>query len=149
MSPDVPGLVQTSTNLGMVRTEGGTVKAYFLSRSSIDASKAALTDRIGAACTLAGFGVEQASGYPGWKPEPEAPLVRIVDGVSQELFGAPLKVVAIHAGLECGMIGEKHPGLQMVSIGPNMWDVHTPAERVSVSSVARFWTFLKGVLAAA
>ena len=146
MSPDVPGLPQTSTNLGVVRTEGGVVRANFLSRSSIDASKAALCDRIAAACALTGFKVDLTDSYPGWKPEPEAHLLQILKQTHRELFGEEPKVIAIHAGLECGMIGEKHKGLQMASIGPNMWDVHTPKERVSVSSVARFWRFLRAVI---
>jgi dipeptidase D len=146
MSPDLPGLVQTSTNLGILDTRDGVLEVTFLSRSALDASKAALAARIGAAAALAGFEVRHAGGYPGWKPEPGAPIVALVDGVHQALFGKPMIVKAIHAGLECGIIGEKYPGMEMASIGPSMWDVHTPDETVSIPSVAKFWTLLTGVL---
>lgn len=147
-SPDIPGLVQTSTNLGVARTHDGQVEITFLTRSAIEASKRALADRIVAACTLAGFTPRHEGGYPGWKPEPASPLVKLVDAAHVARFGKPLEVVAIHAGLECGLVGEKYPGLQMVSFGPDMADAHTPNERVSVPSVARFWAFLADVLAA-
>ena len=146
MSPDIQGLVQTSTNLGVIDTKDGVVEVNLLSRSSIDPSKFALTDRIAAACTLAGFESHLVGGYPGWKPEPNASLVKLVDGLQAELFGKPMIVMAIHAGLECGLIGEKYPGMEMASLGPDMKDVHTPDERVSVQSVANFWTLLKGIL---
>ncbi len=149
MSPDIAGLVQTSTNLGMADTQGDVVEVCFLSRSSIDASKAALAERIAATAALAGFEVRQSGGYPGWKPEPGSAVVALVDGVHRELFGKPMVVKAIHAGLECGLIGEKYPGMEMASIGPSMWDVHTPDEHVSIPSVAAFWRLLTAVLAKA
>ncbi|HET8733514.1 MAG TPA: aminoacyl-histidine dipeptidase [Anaeromyxobacteraceae bacterium] len=149
MSPDIAGLVQTSTNLGMADTRGDVVEICFLSRSSIDASKAALAGRIAATAALAGFEVKQSGGYPGWKPEPGSAIVALVDGVHRELFGRPMIVKAIHAGLECGLIGEKYPGMEMASIGPSMWDVHTPDEHVSIPSVAAFWRLLTAVLAKA
>jgi dipeptidase D len=146
MSPDIPGLVQTSTNLGVVATEAGQVEVNFLSRSSIDASKAALAERIGALCTMAGFQWETSGGYPGWKPEPNSSLVKLIDKTQEELFGKPMHVVAIHAGLECGLVGKKYPGLEMASIGPDMKNVHTPDEQVSIPSVANFWKLLVAVL---
>ncbi len=146
MSPDIPGLVQTSTNLGVVDTRDDAVEVNFLTRSALDASKEALAARIAGVAGIAGFEVGQTGGYPGWKPEPGAPLAALVDGVHQELFGRPMLVRAIHAGLECGLIGPKYPGLQMVSFGPTMWDAHTPDERVSIASVQSFWKLLRGVL---
>jgi dipeptidase D len=146
MSPDIKGLVQTSTNLGVVSTKAGILEANFLTRSSIDPSKAALADRIDAICALAGFRTERVGGYPGWKPEPNASLVKTVNEVNQALFAKPLEIMAIHAGLECGLIGEKYPGMEMVSFGPDMWDVHTPDEHVSIPSVANFWKLLVAVL---
>lgn len=146
MSPDIAGLVQTSTNMGMAETRGDTVEVCFLTRSSIDASKAALAQRIAATAALAGFQAEQSGGYPGWKPEPGAALVALVDGVHREVFGKPMVVKAIHAGLECGLIGEKYPGMEMASIGPSMWDVHTPDEHVSIPSVGAFWRLLVAIL---
>jgi dipeptidase D len=123
------------------------VSFYMLHRSSIDASKMAVVDRVTGHCALAGFEATHIGGYPGWRPEPGSDLVKLVDGVHKDVFGAEMKVVAIHAGLECGIIGEKYPGMQMVSIGPDMWDVHTPDEHLSIPSVAKFWKFLLAVLA--
>jgi dipeptidase D len=148
MSPDIKGLVQTSTNLGVCETREDTVEVNLLTRSSIDASKVALTERIAATCTMAGFESHTSGGYPGWKPEPAASLVRIVNDTNQAVFGKPLEVMAIHAGLECGLIGEKYTAMEMVSFGPNMWDVHTPDEHVSVPSVGNFWKLLVAVLEA-
>jgi dipeptidase D len=148
ISPDIPGLVQTSTNMGVIETRDGELEVNMLTRSSIDASKSALSQRIAAVCGAAGFESHTTGGYPGWKPEPKASLVQIVQDVNQKVFGKPLEVMAIHAGLECGLIGEKYPGMEMVSFGPNMWDVHTPDEHVSVPSVANFWILLKAVLEA-
>jgi dipeptidase D len=148
MSPDIKGLVQTSTNLGVIETHDDVVEVNLLTRSSIDASKVALSDRIAATCALAGFQSHTSGGYPGWKPEPDASLVRIVNEANQSIFGKPLEIMAIHAGLECGLIGEKYAGMEMVSFGPNMWDVHTPDEHVSVPSVGNFWKLLVAVLQA-
>ena len=146
MSPDIPGLVQTSTNMGVVDIVDGRVEVNFLSRSSIDASKYALAERIGAACRLAGFEARLEGAYPGWKPEPKSSLVKLVSEVNGQVFGKPLEILAIHAGLECGLIGEKYPGMEMASIGPDMWDVHTPDEHVSIPSVGNFWKLLTAVL---
>jgi len=146
MSPDLPGLVQTSTNLAVAETRGELVEISFLTRSALDASKHALAARIAAVAALAGFEATRSGGYPGWKPEPGAAIVKLVDGVHRELFGRPMVVKAIHAGLECGLIGERYPGMEMASIGPSMWDVHTPDERVSIPSVERFWRLLVGIL---
>ena len=142
MSPDIPGLTQTSTNLGVVHTGETSVEVTLLTRSSIDASKRALTERIAAVCALAGFQAANESGYSGWKPEPAAALVKLVDRVHEDLFGKPMVVSAIHAGLECGLIGERYPDMEMVSFGPNIREAHTPNEHVSVGSVAHFWKFM-------
>jgi dipeptidase D len=146
MSPELPGLVQTSTNLGIAEAQANRAQLCFLTRSALDTSRRALVERIGAACALAGFSLELQGGYPGWKPEPGAGLVRLVDGVHAERFGQPMTVRALHAGLECGIIGEKYPGVEMVSFGPTLVDAHTPDERVLVPTVERFWRLLTGVL---
>jgi dipeptidase D len=97
-------------------------------------------------CRLAGFDVTFSGSYPGWKPEPESELVRKLQGVHEELYGKKAELVAMHAGLECGVIGEKYPGMQMVAFGPQIVDVHSPSERVKISSVENFWIFLKTAL---
>lgn len=147
MSPDIAGLVLTSTNLAVLRSEpGGAFELALMTRSAMDASKLALAERIAAAGRRCGFAVEHRGHYPGWKPEPGAPIVALVAEVWKELSGKEQQVIAIHAGLECGLIGEKHPGMQMLSFGPDMWDVHTPDEHVSVPSVGRFYGLLRRVL---
>ena len=145
-SPVLPGLVQTSTNLAIVTTRSGVVEACLSHRSSLESSKRAVADQVAALGELAGFEVSRDAGYPGWVPDLEAPLVRAVQAVHAQVFGQPMAIRATHGGLECGLIGAGHPGLQMVSFGPDMWDNHTPDERVSVSSVAGFWKLLTAVL---
>jgi dipeptidase D len=147
MSPDLPGLVQTSTNLAIVETKDASVDVSFLSRSAIDSSKAALAARIAGVAALAGFDARSSSGYPGWKPEPGAAVVRLVTAAHERLFGKPMAVKAIHAGLECGILRGAYPAVEMASFGPSMWDVHTPDERVSIPSVRSFWHLLTAVLA--
>jgi dipeptidase D len=146
MSPDIAGLVLTSTNLGLVETTAETIRLTFLTRSALDASKRALAVRIAATCALAGFEARTEGGYPGWKPEPGASIVRLVDGVHEELFGRRMIVRAIHAGLECGLIGEKYPGMEMASLGPDIRDAHTPDEHAVIPSAGRFWKHLVAVL---
>jgi dipeptidase D len=146
MSPDVPGLVQNSTNLAIITTKGDVVEIVTSQRSAIESSKQAAARMVATACRLAGFDIEHRGSYPGWKPEPTSEIVRKLQAVHQELFGEPAKLIAMHAGLECGVIGEKYPGMQMVSFGPTIVDPHSPNERVQISSVESFWKYLKAVL---
>jgi len=145
-SPDIADLVQTSTNLAIISTKDDLIEVSTSQRSSIAGSKIDMANRISATCELAGFEAKRGDGYPGWKPDPKAALVKVVNAVHEKTFGKPMAIKAIHAGLECGLIGEKYPGMQMVSFGPSMWDVHTPDENVSISSVGNFWTLLVAVL---
>jgi dipeptidase D len=146
MSPDVPGLVQTSTNLATVNTRGDLVEIVTSQRSAIESSMLAADRMVATVCGLAGFEVDHAGKYPGWKPEPNSEIVRKLQEVHKKLFGEPAKLIAMHAGLECGVIGEKYPGMQMVSFGPTIVDPHSPNERVRISSVESFWNYLKLVL---
>ena len=146
MSPDVPGLVQNSTNLAIISTKGDVVEIVTSQRSAIESSKQAAARMVATACRMAGFEVEHRGSYPGWKPEPNSDIVRNLQAVHEELFGEPAKLIAMHAGLECGVIGEKYPGMQMVSFGPTIVDPHSPNERVQISSVESFWKYLKAVL---
>jgi dipeptidase D len=146
MSPDVPGLVQNSTNLAIITTKGDVIEIVTSQRSAIESSKQAAARMVATACRLAGFEAEHRGSYPGWKPEPTSEIVRKLQAVHQELFGEPAKLIAMHAGLECGVIGEKYPGMQMVSFGPTIVDPHSPNERVQISSVESFWKYLKAVL---
>ena len=146
MSPDVDGLVQTSTNLATVTTNGDVVEIVTSQRSAIESSMMAGARMVATACRLAGFEVEHTGKYPGWKPEPNSEIVRKLQEVHKKLFGEPAKLIAMHAGLECGVIGEKYPGMEMISFGPTIVDPHSPNERVEISSVKSFWDYLKLVL---
>ncbi len=146
MSPDIAGLVQTSTNLAIVSTKDDTVEIETSQRSPIESSKMAAGRMVSTIFHMARFEVEQTGGYPGWKPEPASDIVRLCQAVHQEILGQVPELVAMHAGLECGVIGEKYPGMQLISFGPHIVDVHSPSERLKISSVAPFWAFLTGLL---
>lgn len=146
MSPDVDGLVQTSTNLAIVSTKGDVVEIVTSQRSAIESSMMSAARMVATICGLAGFEVEHGGKYPGWKPEPNSDIVGKLQQVHKKLFGEPAKLIAMHAGLECGVIGEKYPGMQMVSFGPTIVDPHSPNERVQISSVESFWNYLSLVL---
>ncbi len=146
MSPDVPGLVQNSTNLATVSVKGDEVEIGSSQRSAIEASKMAAARQVATACRLAGFEVEHAGSYPGWKPEPGSEIVQKCKEAFQEVFGLETRLVAMHAGLECGVIGEKYPGMQLISFGPQIESPHSPNERVEIGSVAEFWKYLRAVL---
>ena len=146
MSPDVPGLVQTSTNIAIVTTQGDLLTIATSQRSAIASSKDVAARRVATVARLAGFEVEHDSSYPGWKPEPDSELVHKMQAVHQKLFGHPAQLIAMHAGLECGVIGEKYPGLQMISFGPTIRHPHSPNERVQISTVQSFWNYLTLVL---
>jgi dipeptidase D len=146
MSPDIPGLVQTSTNVATVSVTGDQVEIVTSQRSSIESSKNAIARMVATEARMGGFEAEHATGYPGWKPEPNSDIVRISREVHKEVLGKDPELVAMHAGLECGVIGEKHSGMQMISFGPQIENPHSPNERVQISSVASFWKFLKVLL---
>ncbi len=146
MSPDIAGLVQTSTNLAIIGMKDSQVEIATSQRSAIESSKLAAARMVATVCRLAGFEVEHGGSYPGWKPEPTSEIVRKLQAVYQEMFGAVPKLVAMHAGLECGVIGEKYPGMQMVSFGPQIENPHSPSERVEIPSVEAFWKYLRKVL---
>jgi dipeptidase D len=146
MSPDVPGLTQNSTNLATITSKADTVEIVTSQRSAIESSKWAAARMVAAVFRLAGFEVEHSGSYPGWKPDPKSDLVLKLQTVHQQVFRQPAKLIAMHAGLECGVIGEKYPGMQMASFGPTIVDPHSPNERVQISTVASFWNYLKAVL---
>ena len=149
MSRAVPGLVETSNNLAVVATEGNDVHVTTSTRSSVMPSLKAVLLQIEAVLALAGAEeIHVADGYPAWTPNPESKVLKTAAAVFEREFGKRPVVKAIHAGLECGLIGEKFPGMDMVSLGPQIESPHSPDERVQISTVARFYTFLKATLAA-
>jgi len=146
MSPDIAGLVQTSTNLAIVTTSQNEAKIVTSQRSSIESSKRAAARMVATVFHFGGFTVEQSGDYPGWKPEPASDIVRTAQAVHQDVLGRKPELIAMHAGLECGVIGEKYPGMQLISFGPHIIDVHSPSERIKISSVAPFFSLLTGLL---
>ncbi len=146
MTPDIPDLVQTSTNCAIVETKDNVVSVSMSHRSSIDSAKKDVGAMVRAYCAQAGFSLEQGDGYPGWAPNVNSPLLGVAKKLHQELFGKEAHVKAVHAGLECGIIGEKFPGMDTISIGPTIIGAHSPDERVHVPSVGTFWRFVVALL---
>ncbi len=148
MSYDIAGLVETSNNLATVSAGGDEIVIGTSTRSSITSALQALRDRIRSVSELAGATVEENEPYPGWQPNLDSKLLGVVKTVHKEVFGTEPEAKAIHAGLECGIIGEKVPGMEMVSIGPWIEHPHSPEERVNIPSVGEFWKLLAAVLKA-
>jgi dipeptidase D len=146
MSRDVPGLVETSNNLAVVTTGEKHVTITTSSRSSVAEALTATLDQVRSVFRLAGAEVKESDGYPGWKPNLASPVLATTKAVFQRLFGKEPLIKAIHAGLECGLIGEKVPGMDMVSIGPQIENPHSPSERCYISTVSRFYSLLKETL---
>jgi dipeptidase D len=147
MSNDIPGLVETSLNLATANGADGELTTLLSVRSSVASAMRATKQRLRAIAGLAGAGVSETEGYPGWKPNVESPLLARFRDVHQRLAGADPELKAVHAGLECGVLGEKFPGMDMISFGPVIEGAHSPDERVKVDSVARFYELLKAMLA--
>ncbi len=145
-SIDIPGLVQTSLNLGIAQLKKDTLKLTFAVRSSVNLEKQELLNQLKQLAQFNDAIYSQMGEYPAWEYRKDSPLRDTMVRIYQNLFGSAPKVVAIHAGLECGILSEKLPGLDCVSIGPNMQDIHTSRERLEIASVARTWRFLLEVL---
>ncbi len=146
MSNEVDGLVETSNNLALVRTDADVVRVFLTPRSSSNAVLVETLRGLVALFELVDGRTELDSGYPGWQPDPDSPLLARTSTVHESLFGRAPEVKAVHAGLECGIFVEKLPGLDAVSFGPDLRDPHSPNERVSVASVERFYRLLGGLL---
>lgn len=147
MSATVPGLVETSTNLGVVECNEGRCVVRFLLRSFLDTERDDVASSIESIFRLAGAQVETAGGYPGWTPQPDTEALRLVAQHVELVLGRKPTVSAVHAGLECGIFAGAYPNLQMVSFGPDIVHPHSPDEHVDVASVKRFYTILKDILA--
>ncbi len=145
-SREIPGFVETSTNLASVKTLPQSVLVTTSQRSSVETSRFDTAFMTESAFLLAGAKVEHSTGYPGWKPDPDSALVIEVVRSYKKLFSMEPKVLAIHAGLECGLIGAIYPGMDMVSFGPTIKGAHSPDERLEIASVEKFWALLVEVL---
>ena len=146
MSVSMPGLVQTSSNLARVVSDGKTVKLQCLLRSSVNSEKEELGEAISAVFELAGAKVELTGAYNGWKPNLDSPILAAMKASYKALFGKEPAVTAIHAGLECGIIGTNYPKLDMISFGPTICYPHSPDEKVNIASVGKFYEFLVDTL---
>jgi len=147
MSKDLPGMVETSTNLASVKfLEGNIIEVTTSQRSSVDTLKTDIADMVASVFNLAGAVVMHSDGYPGWKPNTDSEILKISEKSYEKLFGNKPVVRAIHAGLECGLFLEKYPEMDMVSIGPTLRNVHSPDEKIHIGTVQKFWSFLLDIL---
>lgn len=146
MSPDIKDLVETSNNIAKVVVKNGEILMNCLTRSSSESNKIDLANSIRAAFELAGFEVNFSGEYPGWLPNVDSAILKVLDNLYEKLHGEKAKIAACHAGLECGILGQNYPKMDMVSFGPTILGAHSPDERASISSTQKFWKFLIEIL---
>jgi dipeptidase D len=146
MSADISWLVETSTNVAVITTSKKEISLITSQRSSVASEIEEICQAVASVFELGGASVIRSDGYPGWKPNMDSPILKVAKETYQSLFGREPQVKAVHAGLECGIIGEKFPGMDMLSFGPTLQGVHSPDERIYVDTVERFWDFLLGIL---
>lgn len=146
MSKDIPDLVETSTNLATVKIDGEKLTIGTSQRSSVDSAKKYIAESVQSVFKLAGANIIETDGYPGWKPNMDSDVLKISKNVFKKLFNKEPEIKAIHAGLECGILEGKNPGLDMISFGPTILGAHSPDERVNIETVEKFYNLLKGIL---
>jgi dipeptidase D len=146
MSADIPGLVETSTNVAIVSTDTKNITITTSQRSSVASEIDEIVHTVSSVMNLGGATVENTDGYPGWKPNMDSPILKIARSTYQSLYSKKPEVKAIHAGLECGIIGEKYPGMDMISFGPTLEGVHSPDEKIHIDTVEKFWNYLLAIL---
>ncbi|MBL4642640.1 MAG: aminoacyl-histidine dipeptidase [Flavobacteriaceae bacterium] len=146
MSPDIDGLVETSNNIAKIIVKDGHILVNCLTRSSSESNKTDLANSLCAAFELSGFDVEYSGDYPGWLPNTDSEVLSVLDKLYEKLHGEKAKIAACHAGLECGILGQNYPEMDMVSFGPTILGAHSPDERASISSTQKFWSFLLEIL---
>lgn len=146
MSPDMEDLVETSSNMARVEVKNGLFQMHSLQRSSVESTKRDIASKVRAVFKMIGAEVEHSGDYPGWAPNPNSDILTVLDELYEKNFGKKANVVACHAGLECGIIGEAYPQLDMISYGPTIRGAHSPDERASISSVNKFWNFTREIL---
>ena len=146
MSPDIDGLVEASNNIARVLAKQGNIQVLCLTRSSVESSKQDLADSLTAGFELAGFEVERSGDYPGWAPNLDSPILKVLDDIYQDMNQERAHIGAGHAGLECGILGRHYPDLDMISFGPTIRGAHSPDERASISSAQKYWKFVLRVL---
>lgn len=146
MIPEMPDIVETSNNLAMIGMENNRITVMCLTRSSVESRKEELRQIIQSAFALAGAETEFTGSYPGWKPNLHSHILEVMKDVYQKEFGNTPRIITIHAGLECGIIGRNYPGMDMISFGPTIEHPHSPDERVNIATVQKFYHFLLATL---
>jgi dipeptidase D len=146
MSQDIEDFVETSTNLASVKFQDEEILVTISQRSSVESEKQDITNMVTSVFRLAGARTETSDGYPGWSPNPNSEIVAITERIYNELFKVKPEVLAIHAGLECGLIGDKYPGMDMISYGPTVKGAHSPDEAIDIETVQKFWDLTLEVL---
>lgn len=146
MSREIPNFVETSTNLASVKMDGKTIHICTSQRSSVESAKHAAASKIEATFRLIGAKVTHSDGYPGWTPNPDSKVLKVAADAYRRLFNEEPTIRAIHAGLECGLIGEKYEGMDMISFGPTLRGVHSPDERLEIATVEKFWRHVIEIL---
>lgn len=146
MSQSMNGLTETSINLGILKCKDGKISVYSLLRSAIDSSKEDLALRVKLIYEHAGAEVKFIGGYPGWVPQPDLPIIKIMCDTYKKMFGKDMVVNATHGGLECAILGAKYPNWEMVSIGPTVVHPHSPDERLKIETVKMTWDYLKELM---
>ncbi|HLW33733.1 MAG TPA: aminoacyl-histidine dipeptidase [Aequorivita sp.] len=146
MSPDIEDLVETSNNIAKVSVKEGKIKIECLTRSSVESSKDDLANVLTSAFELAGYKVKLAGDYPGWAPNMDSAILKVLDGLYLKMNGEKANVAACHAGLECGILGQNYPEMDMISFGPTIKGAHSPDERASISSAQKYWKFVLEIL---
>ncbi|SNR52253.1 dipeptidase D [Lutibacter agarilyticus] len=146
MSHDMEGLVETSNNVARIIVKDEDITILCLTRSSVETSKTDLANALTATFELAGYTVTQSGSYPGWKPNIDSPILKVLSNKYEEMFGEKANVVACHAGLECGILGTNYPEMDMISFGPTIQGAHSPDERAHIKSSQKFWKFLLTIL---
>ena len=147
MSPDIPDLVETSNNIARVIVKDGNIKIGCLTRSSVESSKADLANALTSTFELAGCNVKLSGDYPGWAPNMDSDILKVMVPIYERLNnGEKPHVAACHAGLECGILGTNYPKMDMISFGPNIKGAHSPDERAQISSAQKYWKFVLEIL---
>ncbi len=146
--PEMPDIVETSNNIAIIETKDNKVSVICLTRSSVESRKEELASVIQSAFSLAGAEVEFSGAYPGWKPNFKSGLLKVMKETYEKEFGNSPRIVTIHAGLECGIIGSKYEGMEMISFGPTIEHPHSPDERVNIATVQKFYRYVLAALKA-
>lgn len=146
MSPAIEDLVETSNNVAKISVAEGNITIECLTRSSVDSSKDNMVNTLKSVFELAGFSVNLAGDYPGWAPNMDSAILKVLDNLYEKLNGEKANVAACHAGLECGILGTNYPGMDMISFGPTIKGAHSPDERASIPSTQKFWKFVIEIL---